>query len=594
LAEQLAAVPRNTGVYILKGAGEKVLYVGKAKNLRARLGSYFRKTADLDRRKASMVKLVRDFSYIVTQSELEALALEANLIKQNRPRFNVILRDDKNYPYIKVTLNEEWPRLEVVRRIKRDGSAYFGPYVPAGGMREVLRFINRNFGLRPCRFKLDKPMRPCVQYAMGRCPAPCAPGMVDRDTYREAVKEAVLFLKGKQGDLLDKLEERMQRLSDELRFEEAAEVRNRIRLLRRAREHQKVVSPELGDLDVLGVYQEGGDAALQAFFVRSGVMIGVRGFSLRGAGTMPRADILHDFILSFYSREVIPPPEIAVAEQPADAGNMAEWLTKRREAGVRIVVPRRGKRRELLTMAEENARVFHAGRKAGGSRIALEGLRKRLALKERPRSVGAFDISTLSGNESVGAFVFWEDGEFDKDRYRHLRIRGTTGVDDYAMMKETVRRVLEDLEPPDLVVIDGGRAHLEAAISAAGSLKPPPPMVAVAKKPDRAFSLSSEEPLDLEDASSSSLLLKRIRDEVHRFAITYHKKLRHRRMLESPLEAVRGIGKKRRLALLKHFGSLEAIRRADMDELAAVPGMNLKVARALREAFEEGGGKASS
>jgi excinuclease ABC subunit C len=590
LGEQLAAVPKHTGVYILKGAGEKVLYVGKAKNLRARLGSYFQKAADLDRRKASMVKLVRDFSYIVTQSELEALALEANLIKQYKPRFNVILRDDKNYPYIKVTLNEEWPRLDVVRRIRKDGSAYFGPYVPARGMKEVLRFINRNFGLRPCRSKLDKPMRPCVQYDMGRCPAPCAPGMVDRDTYREAVREAVLFLKGKQNDLLEKLEKRMQGFSDELRFEEAADIRDRIRLLRRAWEHQKVVSPELGDLDVLGVYREGKDAALQAFFVRSGMMIGVRGFSLKGAGGMAQADILHDFILGFYSREVIPPPAVAVAEQPADSRNMAEWLTKRREGRVRIVVPKRGKREELLAMAEENARVFHAGRKAGTQRIALEELRERLAMKKLPRTVGAFDISTLSGNESVGAFVCWHDGEFDTDRYRHLRIRGTAGVDDYAMMRETVRRVLADVEAPDLVVIDGGRAHLEAAMSAARTVTVPPPMIAVAKKPDRAFIPSAADPLNLEDAGPSSLLLKRIRDEVHRFAITYHKKLRHRRLLESPLETVHGIGKKRRLALLKHFGSLDAIRKADMDELAAVPGMNRKVAEALRQTFEESGG----
>ncbi len=579
-------MPKKPGVYILKAAGEKILYVGKAKDLRARMGSYFRKSAGLDARKAAMVSGVKDFSYIVTDNELEALALEANLIKRHRPRFNVILRDDKNYPYLRLTVKEQWPRLEVVRRVARDGAMYFGPYVPSAGMREALDFIRRHFGVRTCKYRLDKPMRPCIQHQMGRCPAPCD-GRMGREEYMRAVDEAVLFLKGKRGELLEDLEGKMQGFSGELRFEEAARVRDRIAALKRVWETQKVISPELGDMDVLGIHGEGRDAVLQVFLVRGGIMVGARDFYLRGVLDMPEGELLHDFILNFYSGAVVPPEGIAVWTEPADAANLADWLRQRRGGRVRIFVPRRGKRLALLRLARKNARHLYEGRRAKGFGPTMEELRERLDLRETPGTIGAFDISTLSGSESVGAFVCWEDGEFRKDLYRHMRIKGVRGIDDYAMMKEAVRRVFDGMEPPDLVVIDGGRAHLEAAVSAARGLREPPEMVAVAKKPDRAFTYFAPEPLDLEDARPSSLLLKRIRDEVHRFAVRLHRKLRDRRLMESPLDGVPGVGKKRRLELLKHFGSLEAVKSAGVEEIASVPGMNRKVAGAVREALSK-------
>jgi excinuclease ABC subunit C len=587
---KLPTVPRKPGVYIMKGPREKVLYVGKAKDLRARLKSYFQKSADLDNRKRAMMGQVQDISWLVTDGELEALALEANLIKQMRPRFNVILRDDKNYPYIKITVNEEWPRLEVVRRVSRDGALYFGPYVPAGGMWEALGVIRRNFGVRPCRYRLEKPMRPCIQHQMGKCPAPCA-GKISHEDYRKLVDEVILFLKGRNRELLEALEARMRQLSGELRFEEAARLRDRVHALRRAWETQKVISPELGDLDVVGYVREGDGAQVQVFFVRNGIMVGAKDFLLKDVAGMAGGELLHNFLLNFYAaKEVLPPAELVLAELPEDTEALSAWLKERRGGKVALSVPRRGKKRALLRLAEKNAR--HAARSRRGPESTLQELARRLGLSAPPRSIGAFDVSNLSGTEAVGAFVYWEDGSFWKDRYRHLRIHGVQGVDDYAMIEETVRRVLDDMEPPpDLVVIDGGRAHLEAASRAAEVLPALPVLVAVAKKPDRAFPSSPGPPLDLEDRSPSSLLLVKIRDEVHRFAISFHKKLRGRRALASPLETVPGIGKKRRLELLKHFGNMEAMRKASLEELARVPGMNRRAAAALKKALageEEG------
>lgn len=589
IRQKLSSVPRRPGVYILKGPREKVIYVGKAKDLRSRVGSYFQRSADLDARKSAMVRGVKDFSFIVTDNELEALALEANLIKQYRPRFNVILRDDKNYPYLKVTVNEEWPRIEVVRKIKRDGALYFGPYVPAGGMWEALSFIRRHFNIRPCRYRLDRPMRPCIQFQMGRCPAPCA-GYMKKEEYMKAVGEVVLFLKGQKTRLIEELERKMELYSRQMRFEDAAKIRDRINALERAWAPQKVISPELGDIDVVGHFLDGAEASFQVFFIRNGIMIGARDFQLRQAAGMPEKELLHSFIEMFYAKEIIPPAEVVVSSRPYGAEALTQWLEKKRGARIRIVAPRRGKKLELLRMASENARLLLAGGRKTAGVSPLGELRDRLSLLSVPESIGAFDVSNIAGREPVGAFVFWSGGEFRKDMYRHLRIRTVQGADDYAMMRETVQRVLEDIRGqwPDLIVIDGGRAHLEAARKALEGFEEPVEAVAVAKKPDRAFTSRSEEPVSLDDRLPSSLLLRKIRDEVHRFAVSYHKKLRGKRLMESPLESVRGIGKKRRLELLRRFGSLEAIREASVEELAAAPGMNRRVAAAVKEALSGG------
>jgi len=608
MEERLKRVPKSPGVYIFKGAGERVLYVGKAKELRTRLRSYFQKAANLDMRKQAMVRSVRDFSTIVTGSELEALALEANLIKQYRPRFNVILRDDKNYPYLKLTLEETWPCLEVVRRPARDGAMYFGPYVMSSSMYEALRFIKRNFGLRPCRYRLDlrKPERPCIQHQMGRCPAPCA-GLVSQEAYSASVQEVVSFLKGKRTELLTLLKAEMKDLSENQEYEKAAEVRDRINALQRAWESQKVIAPELGDLDVVGLYipsnhHEGGDADEAAeeskrsgqgmmavvLFVRSGTMIGAREFHIRNVDGAPEAEILRELIMNLYSKGLLPPPEVLLPQEPEDAGGIADWLSEM-GAVVKLRVPRRGKKRELVSMAEENAAAAFEARRAGsGPEETLDELALRLGLSCSVRSIGAFDISNLTGSDPVGAYVFWEDGEFLKDSYRHVRIRDVEGIDDYAMMRETIARVFADRQlHPDLVVIDGGAGHLGTALTALRELGMDTPAIGVAKKPDRAFLQDVEEPVPLAGREPSSLLLRQIRDEVHRFGVGFHKRLRSKRLMESPLESIPGIGKRRRLALLKAFGSLEGIREASQEELAEAPGMNATAARTVWEAFRE-------
>jgi len=587
LAVKLSAVPKKPGVYLFIGPREKVLYVGKGKDLRSRVSSYFQKAGELDPRKAAMVRGIKDMKYIVTDGELAALALEANLIKQYKPKFNIILRDDKNYPYLRLSINEEWPRLGVVRRVKKDGAMYFGPYVPSSSMREALAFIRRNFGVRPCRYRLDRPLRPCIQYQMGRCPAPCA-GLIDRDEYMKEVQDVVMFLKGQKTELLDELQAKMMRLSGEQRYEDAARIRDRVSALRRAWESQKVISPELGDIDVVGHYIHGRDAAFQVFFIRNGIMIGARDFYIRDAGTIPLRELFHGFVEMFYAKEIIPPERIIVGKRPEGVMPLRAWLKEKRGASVRIAVPRGGKELELIRMAADNARLHYEGKRGAGGDAVLVQMAERVSLRGPPRSIGAFDVSNIHGAEAVGAFVWWEDGDFRTDMYRHLRIKSVSAIDDYAMMRETIARTLKGLkEWPDLLVVDGGKGHLETARAALAEFRAAPEVIALAKKPDRVFTTKSDEPVNIEDRTSSSLLLRRVRDEVHRFAISFHKKLRGKRLMASPLESIPGIGKKRRLELLKRFKGLDAIRRAETEELASVPGMNRSVAEALRDALKK-------
>lgn len=586
MAIELSEVPKKPGAYIFKGNRERILYVGKAKNLKSRLKSYFQHSARLEPRKAAMVKIIRGFSYIVTDNELEALILEANLIKQHRPRFNIILRDDKNYPYIKITTAERWPGIEVVRKTKKDGNLYFGPYVPAQAMWEAIAFIRRNFLIRTCGYRLDKPMRPCVQHQMKRCSAPCA-GLISREKYKKIIDEVVFFLRGEKRELLHSLEERMQALSEEMRFEEAAKIRDRIFRLQQAFELQKVIAPELGDIDVIGYYREGDDIAVNVLFVRNGTLIGAKDFFLEKVLTSDNSEMMHSVIEFFYAKEIIPPEVILVNVMPDSARSLKAWLKKKRGEVVNIEVPADGKKMELLQMANENARLHFMSMRATNLEAVLNTLKDRLHLTKVPSSIGAFDVSTIQGSESVGAFIFWEKGEFKKESYRHLRIKDAQGIDDYAMMREIVSRVLsKEHLVPDLVVIDGGRGQLDAAKMVLDDLGIGTELISIAKKPDRAFLLNNEI-IDLEDRSRESLLLKKIRDEVHRFAISFHRKLRSKRVMESLLEKIPGIGKKRRLELLRHFGSIDNIRMATVDDIAKIKGFNTKIAEKILDEIKE-------
>ncbi|MBI4685709.1 MAG: excinuclease ABC subunit UvrC [Nitrospirae bacterium] len=583
MIEKLSLIPPRPGVYLLKGAKENVLYVGKAKNLCSRLRSYFQKSAVLDARKTSMMRNVKDISYVVTNNELEALVLEANLIKQYKPRFNIILRDDKNYPYLKLTVKEEWPRLEVVRRIKKDGSLYFGPYVPAGSMWEALVFIRRNFYIRPCRYLLDKPMRPCIQHQMDKCPAPCA-RLINKTDYMRIVEDVRLFLQGEKKGLIAELEKRMKKFSEELKFEDAAKIRDSINSLKHIWESQKIIAPELDDIDVIGSYKEDGEVSFQIFFIRNGVMIGARDFFIKDTGYISQKELFHNFIEQFYSKEIMPPDEILIRQRPEGISALKVWLKEKKGKNVKIIMPSDGKRLDLLRMAEENAKERFSNKIHTGTDDILKSLKERLVLKNIPQSIGAIDVSTIAGSESVGAFVYWSEGDFKKDMYRQMRIKTVSGIDDYAMIREIAGRVIKNLgdELPSLILIDGGKGQLEAAKKAFDEYGiKDTEITSVAKNPDRAFTLQLKSPIDLEDKSLSSILLKKIRDEAHRFAINFHRKLRDKRLMESQLEKTQGIGKKRRLALLRHFGSIEGIRKANIEEIAGIKGFNRKIAERL-------------
>jgi excinuclease ABC subunit C len=529
-----------------------------------------------------MVEEIRDFSYIATDNELEAWILEASLIKQHRPKFNIVLRDDKNYPYIMITVNEEWPRVEVVRKIARDGSLYFGPYIPAQAMWEAIDFIRRNFLIRTCSHTLDKPVKPCIQHQMKRCLAPCG-GNISAREYRKIIDDIILFLRGEKKGLLKQLEKKMAVYSRGMKYEEAARVRDRIARLQKAFESQKMIAPELGDLDVIGFYrEESGSAAFSIHFIRSGVMIGARDYFVDDRLGSGDAEVISSFIERFYSKEIFPADVILTSLAPSEKQSLVAWLERVKGRRVKIIVPKEGKKRELLLMANRNARFHFLSRGKVFRDEILTELASAFGLERQPSTIAAFDVSTLSGSDSVGAMIWWEHGDFRKEFYRHLKIKLTEGMDDYAMLYETIIRTLKNLDGliPDLIVVDGGKGQLEMAVKAVRNSGVDTAILGVAKKPDRAF-LRDGRVIALEGRDRAFLLLKQLRDEVHRFVIGFHRRQRDKRLMESQLEKVPGIGKSRRLGLLKQFGSIDNIRKASPDEIAQVKGFTIRLAEDL-------------
>ena len=603
MLKKLANVPAKPGIYLFKNDRGAILYVGKAKILKNRIRSYFRKSSGLDERKAAMMGNVADFEFTVTGNELEALILEASLIKQYKPRYNILLRDDKSYPYLKLTINEQWPRLEVVRRIQKDGARYFGPYVPAGAMWDILAFIRNHYRIPNCKYSLEKRMRPCIQFQIRKCIGPCS-GEVDREAYLQMIREVELLLEGKNRKLIASLEKKMEGLSEDMRYEEAALVRDRIQAIRAVSASQKVVSPELGDADIIGLFRQDGVAVFKILFIRSGVMIGSRDFILKNTAGETDAYLFRNFMEQFYARELFAAPAVYCSALPEDAAVLSAWLTGKSGATVRISRPSRGIKKRLVCMAEENAEEVLKSRSAAAAPDVAEEIADLLGMDRAPGSIGAFDISNIAGKSAVGAFVCWEQGAFNKSRYRQVKMDAVKGPDDYAMMKEMVRRTIQSIRNrelgtedvmhkdtsglPDLVIIDGGREHLQAAqevlreqhisdITAVG----------LAKDPDRIFLEGRDEPVRLDDGRASSLRLRKIRDEAHRFAIRYHRKRRARTAFASALDSIYGLGRKRRFALLERFGSIEAIKGASVDELSAVKGLTKKLAQEVLAAVNK-------
>ncbi len=591
LAETL---PLEPGVYLFKDKKQRVLYVGKAKNLRARVRSYFRHGAGLEPRKRKMILETDGCDYLVTGSELEAFILEANLIKRHKPPYNIILRDDKNYPYLSLTIKEKWPALKVVRRIKRDGSLYFGPYVPAASMWESMAFIRRTFPIRTCKYKLDKPMRPCVKYQMNRCSGPCA-DKISRDDYMKIVNDVKLFLRGHSRELLDQLRERMFAASENLAFEEAIKLRDRISRIEKAWQSQRIISPGLGSIDVFALYREESALSIQVLFVRSGMLTGGRDFFLKGSQDGTDAEVLASAIDQFYTKDLPVPKEILLPMEHPDGELLAGWLSKRRGEAVQIkAAPKNGKRAELLVMAQENALMSFKRHSSKKVDAALMQLREILGLKRIPERIHAFDISTLSGTESVGSRISWKAGDFLQDEYRRYKIKTVEGMDDFAMMQEIVSRSYKEESVPDLILIDGGRGQLESALKAFGGIsRGKAEIIALAKMrkntdlPERVFLPGQKDAIRLDPARPATHILQKIRDESHRFAVNYHRQARAARSLSSPLDAIHGVGKARRLTLLKAFGSIEAIRAASEDELIKIPGINRKIAADIAAGLRE-------
>jgi excinuclease ABC subunit C len=609
---KLEALPKAPGVYLFLDKKGKPIYVGKARSLRSRVRSYFGKSEDGRTFFPFILKHVADIDWVLVASEREALLLENNLIKQHKPRFNVKLIDDKTYLSIKITTNEPFPRALLVRRAKKDGALYFGPYGSAAAIRQTLRTIRKFFPLRTCsNAEFRNRTRPCIQYDMGRCGAPCV-GLEDEARYAKAVDQAVLFLKGRNKELLDELRRRMEAEAAALRFENAARIRDQIRWIERSSEEQRVVTLDFRDRDIFGELREGDTTFVQAHFVREGKLINAHLFSIRSE--LPTEDVLSSFFTQFYSAERFLPDEIVFPIEPEGREMLEDWLSERKGRRVRILVPERGEKREWIEMARENARAAfrrEEERRAANER-ALGALGERLGLARPPRVIECFDISTIMGVFAVGSLACMKDGELAKNRYRKFKIRTVGKQDDFAMLAEVLDRRLEraskEKDWPDLFLLDGGKAQLaagERALSRYPEALARTAIAAIAKSKseagrvirapgalgaERVFLPGREEPVLLPPGSPEMLLLQRLRDEAHRFAIGYHRELRRARSFKTGLEEIPGIGPKRRKALLEHFGSLRKLREAPVGEIAACPLITPAQAEAIFHFFQEGEG----
>jgi len=603
LEEKLQNLPDAPGVYLMKDAKGHVIYIGKAVSLKSRVRSYFQKGPKGEKTEI-MVKQINDLETIVTHTELEALALESNLIKKHRPRYNVILRDDKNYPYLRFDVKTEYPRLEVVRRLKKDGALYYGPYVPAGGMWETLALIRRTFPIAPCKieFKAERPGRPCLQFQIGRCLGPCT-GEADKARYQDMVGQVRLLLEGKNRDLLDMMKQRMEEASQNMEYERAAELRDRIAKLEGALEKQKIISSGFENQDVIGIAFDAGRADIQTLFIRNGMLLGRKDFYFDDVRSMTEEEVLNGFLHQFYAKEMIVPQEVLLPFEVSDCSMIATWLMEKSGAKVEVLVPQRGRKRELVQMASDNAAQSlreHTLSRKSKERILMK-LQDELGLINLPRRIEAFDISTIQGTESVASMVSFENNLPDKRQYKKFKIKTVAGQDDFASMAEVIERryakAKESGALPDLILIDGGKGQLNAALDVLNRLGiEGPDVIGLAKARsgeegterefERVFLPGVDEPIMLDPTSATTHLVARVRDEAHRFAITYHRKLRDKRSIRSELDDIAGIGEIRKKALLRHFGSVEKIRQATIDEIASVPRMTKSAASEIIRYFQ--------
>src|SRR3954470_10271708 len=601
LEEKLKNLPVSPGVYLHKDEGGKIIYVGKAKNLRNRVRSYFQSGRGHDRKTRELVRRIRDLEFIVTDTEIEALVLESNLIKQYKPRYNILLKDDKQYPHLKLTINEPFPRVMITRKIQRDGALYFGPFLPASLARRTIDLINRTFQLRTCDIEIDgKLPRPCLEYHIKRCLGPCVKGLCAPSEYQEAVRDVRLLLEGKNRELADTLETRMTEASEEMRYELAAKYRDLRKTVLAIAEQQKMATSPERDVDIFGYYREGARLALQLFTMREGKIVGRREFYWEDLSEddFDASAFLSDVMTQYYSTDYVP-REIHVPVDFEDRELLEKALSERRGRRVRILDPQRGEKRDLIDLVEKNAKLAFEQRfrvlKPDMERV-LEELQEVLELPRFPARIESFDISHIQGAENVGGLVVFENGKMNRAEYRRFRIRGVEGANDVASMHEVVtrryRRLLEEGKPlPDLIMIDGGKAQLNAAASAMSELGLEAiPMVGIVKPPQRhndvAYLLMKgreDEPIYLDSHSPVLRLIQMIRDETHRTAVAYHRKRRELRDFTSELTAIPGVGEKRKNRLLRNLGSIQKVAEATVEQLS--PFVGRKTAEDIFEHF---------
>jgi len=605
LQEKLKQLPAKPGVYLMKGKDGQILYVGKAVNLRNRVRSYFQKSRHMSPRIQMLVEQIADLEYIVTDSELEALILENNLIKEHTPWFNVRLKDDKTYPSIKVTVNEDFPRVLVVRQRLKDGARYYGPYADAKAVRDTIRVLRRLFQIRTCskEIKEGQKDRPCLNYHIGRCAGPCA-GLISKADYRAIVDEVCLFLEGRHERLIPSLREKMFQASAELRFEQAARIRDRITSLEQIVAKQKIVSSRDIDQDLFALARDADLACAQVFFVRGGKLIGREHFILDCSSDDSDGEILTAFIKQYYTDQAMIPKEVITSEALTEAELLSQWLSELKGSKVHFHHPQRGEKKQLIDMVKANAREAldmlrtQEERKEQAINRGLWELAHLVGLDEPPRRIEAYDISNIQGSQIVASMVVMIDGKTANDQYRRFRIQSVEGApNDFLAMQEVIRRRFSrglreqqgELETtafsdfPNLVLIDGGKGQLANATAARDELGLAIPFIGLAKKNEEIYLEDKPDPVILLRESPGLHLVQRIRDEAHRFALAYHRQLRGKAGQKSILDQIPGVGPKRKKMLLKHFGSVKKIRAASVEQLQEVEGIDRKLAEEIHQ-----------
>lgn len=617
LQEKLKTLPDNPGVYIMKDRDNNIIYIGKAISLKNRVRQYFQSSRNHTPKVRAMVSNIYDFEYILTDSEMEALILECNLIKKHRPKYNILLKDDKHYPYIKVTTEESYPRVLMVRRISKDKNKYFGPYTSSRAVRETIELIKQIFPIRSCNRNIDGNAvkdRPCLYYHMGKCLGPCQ-GNVDKGEYDEMVKQICKFLDGRHEDIIKELNVEMEKASEDLQFEKAALIRDRIRAVEQIMERQKIISTDMEDKDILGFVQGKDRCIAQVFFVRKGKLIGSQHYILDDSKDSDLAEVMTSFIKQFYLVSSFIPREILIQQSIDESDLIGRWLSDKRGSKVNIHAPVRGEKKKLVNLAIKNAQdvlenIEHQmEREKGRTEGASIELAEYLGLDSVPYRIEAFDISHIQGTDTVASMVVFEGGKPKKKDYRRFKIKSLQeGVpNDFASMIEVVgrrfrrglneRRELESQgkDPnygkfsrfPDLILIDGGKGQLNSAMSVLREMDMDSiPIIGLAERFEEVYVPFKSDPVVIPKDSNALHLLERIRDEAHRFAITYHRSLHGKNNLRSVLEDIPGIGPKRRIALFNRFGSIDAIKKASVEELCEVPGMNKTAAQSIKEYFE--------